>query len=161
MAARALALYRERFAETGLYENRVYDGVPMMMERLKAAGCYLWLATSKPDVYARRITAHFGLDEWLEGVFGSELDGTRADKAELLAHALIETGAESARSVMLGDRKHDIIGALRNGIQAIGALWGYGGEEELTDAGGRVLARDPGQPAEVIIARLAAPAAGN
>lgn len=161
LAKRALALYRERFGETGLFENRVYDGVPDMLSRLRGAGCRLWLATSKPHVYATRITAHFGLDDWLDGQFGSELDGTRADKTPLLAHALAETGADPAHAVMLGDRKHDIIGSRANRIAPIAALWGYGGEAELTGAGATTLARDPSQAAGLILARLAAaPASG-
>ncbi|MDH3668646.1 MAG: HAD hydrolase-like protein [Paracoccaceae bacterium] len=155
LAPRALALYRERFSATGLYENRVYDDVPEMLAALHGAGCRLWLATSKPHVFASRITAHFGLDQWLEGLFGSELDGTRAEKTALLAHAVATTGADPARAVMLGDRKHDIVGARENRIEGVGALWGYGGEAELTGAGARTLAPNPGSAAGQILARLA------
>ena len=151
LAPRALALYRERFGEIGLFENRVYDGIPEMLERLCAVGCRLWLATSKPHVYASRITAHFGLDRWLDGVFGSELDGTRADKTALLAHALAETGADPGRAAMLGDRKHDIEGAKANGLVAVGAVWGYGGIDELTVAGAHALAGRPEEAAEVLL----------
>ncbi len=161
LAPQALALYRERFGEIGLYENRVYDGVPEMLAALREAGCRMWLATSKPHVYAARIAAHFGLDDWLEGLFGSELDGTRADKTELLAQALLTTGADPSRAVMLGDRKHDIVGARENRIAGVGALWGYGGEAELTEAGARTLARDPGVAADQILARLAIPAGSD
>lgn len=122
LAPRALALYRERFGTVGLYENRVFDGVPEMLERLRRAGCRLHLATSKPHVYARRIVAHFGLHEWVERVFGAELDGTRGEKTPLLAHALAETGARAHDAVMLGDREHDVIGATANGLPCIGAL---------------------------------------
>ncbi len=136
-----------------MYENRVYEGVPDMLACLCDAGCRLWLATSKPHVYARRITAHFGLDEWLDGVFGSELDGTRADKGALLAHALAESGAHARRAVMLGDRRHDIDGARGNGMAAIGALWGYGGAAELGAAGAKNLAADPAEAARAILDR--------
>ncbi len=152
-ARRALALYRERFAKTGLYENRVYDGVPEMLTRLRDAGFGLNLATSKPHVYASRITAHFGLDHWLDGVFGSELDGARADKTALLAHALAETGAAPGQAVMLGDREHDIIGARNNGMAGIGALWGYGTQTELQSAGAARLATSPEHAADLIAAR--------
>ena len=152
-ARRALALYRERFAKTGLYENRVYDGVPEMLTRLCDAGFGLNLATSKPHVYASRITAHFGLDHWLDGVFGSKLDGARADKTALLAHALEETGAAPGQAVMLGDREHDIIGARNNGMAGIGALWGYGTQAELQTAGADRLATSPEHAADLIAAR--------
>lgn len=148
---RALTIYRERFGTIGLFENRVYDGVPEMLERLRAAGCRLCLATSKPHVYASQITAHFGLDAWVERVFGAELDGTRDEKTPLLAHALAETGARPGQSVMLGDREHDVIGATANGLPCIGALWGFGGPEELRRAGAAQLAASPSEAAGSIL----------
>ena len=150
LATRALALYRERFSEIGLYENRVYDGVPEMLARLRNAGFRLCLATSKPHVFATRITAHFGLDKWLDQVFGSELDGTRADKTALLAHALARTAAVPERAVMLGDREHDIIGARNNGVAGIGALWGFGTRGELQAAGAARIAANPEDAANLI-----------
>jgi phosphoglycolate phosphatase len=152
LADRALALYRQRFSDVGLYENRVYDGVPEMLARLRDAGFRLNLATSKPHVYALRITAHFGLDCWLDRVFGSELDGTRADKTALLAHALAQTGVETGQAIMLGDREHDIIGARNNGIVGVGALWGYGTKGELQAIGTAMLAANPGEAARLIAA---------
>ena len=151
-AARALALYRERFSGIGLYENRVYDGVPQMLTQLQGAGFRLYLATSKPHVFASRITVHFGLDDWLAGVFGSELDGTRSDKTALLAHALEQTGAQPGQALMLGDREHDIVGARNNGVAAIGALWGFGSEGELRAAGAPQLATSPEHAADLITA---------
>ncbi|MBY8977292.1 HAD hydrolase-like protein [Rhodobacteraceae bacterium NNCM2] len=139
-ADRALDLYRARYRETGLFENTVYPGVPAMMEALRGAGCRLWLATSKPHVYARRIVDHFGLGALLDGVFGAELDGTRGDKTELLTHALAETAAQSG--AMLGDRRYDMIGARNTGLAAIGALWGYGSRDELSGAGAHHLAEN-------------------
>jgi phosphoglycolate phosphatase len=149
-AERALALYRERFSDVGLYENRVYDGVPEMLTRLRDAGFKLNLATSKPHVFASRITAHFGLEPLLERVFGSELDGTRSGKTALLAHALERTDAEPGQAAMLGDREHDIIGARNNGIVAVGALWGFGSKAELQAAGATGLAESPKDAANLI-----------
>ena len=149
-AKRALALYRERFSDVGLFENRVYDGVPEMLTRLRDAGFGLNLATSKPHVFASRITAHFGLDRWLDRVFGSELDGTRSGKTALLAQALAQTGTEPGQAVMLGDREHDIIGARNNGMTGVGALWGFGSEAELQTAGATLLATSPGDAASLI-----------
>jgi phosphoglycolate phosphatase len=140
LAARGLVLYRERFGAVGLYENRVYDGVPEALQSLRAAGHTLHLATSKPHVYAERIMAHFGLDAWIGRVFGSELDGTRVDKGDLLAFALAETGAAPEQAIMIGDRSHDMSGARSNGMTGIGVLYGYGSEQELREAGARRLA---------------------
>lgn len=143
-ADRAIALYRERYTTIGLFENAVYDGAPEMMASLKTAGFRLALATAKPIVYASRITAHFGLSDLMDAEFGSELDGRRTDKRDLLAHCLAETGADPARSFMLGDRMHDARGALANGITPLGALWGFGSRDELTAAGCAAIGDAPG-----------------
>lgn len=141
---RAIALYRERYTTVGLYENAVYEGVPDKMEALRAMGYRLALATAKPIAYARKITAHFGLAPLMAAEFGSELDGRRTDKRDLLAYALKETGADPARSFMLGDRMHDARGALANGIAPLGALWGFGSYDELTGAGCVAIGSTPG-----------------
>lgn len=141
---RAVALYRERFTDVGLFEATLYEGALDMLAALRGAGVRLWLATSKPHTYARTICAHFGISAFLDGVFGSELDGTRSDKTELLAHALRETATVANDAKMLGDRKHDMIGASNNGLRSIGALWGYGGRAELEAAGAGQLANAPG-----------------
>ncbi|WP_212522722.1 HAD hydrolase-like protein [Actibacterium sp. MT2.3-13A] len=130
----ALAAYRARYTDVGLYENRVFDGIPEVLAGLRAAGHVLHLATAKPHVYARRITAHFGLARHLTLEFGPELDGTRNDKADLLTHALEITGARAEASVMIGDRHHDIDAARAVGMKAIGVLWGYGPRAELAGA---------------------------
>jgi phosphoglycolate phosphatase len=141
---RAVALYRERFTDAGLYEATLYDGALDMLAALRDTGARLSLATSKPHAYATTICAHFGIAEYLDGLFGSELDGTRADKTALLAHALSETATDADTATMLGDRKHDMIGASNNGLRSIGALWGYGGRAELEAAGASQLANAPG-----------------
>jgi phosphoglycolate phosphatase len=132
--ALALQHYRARFAETGLFENRVYDGVPAMLHGLRRTGHRLYLATAKPHVYATRITSHFALDQYLDHQFGPELDGTRNDKSRLLAHALRITGADPAHSVMVGDRHHDIDAARAMGIASIAVTWGYGTAPEHAGA---------------------------
>ncbi|MEM8792392.1 MAG: HAD hydrolase-like protein [Pseudomonadota bacterium] len=147
-AARAIALYRERYRETGLFENEVYDGIPEMMDHLVARGARLHLATSKPRVFAERIVAHFGLDTRLSSVFGSELDGHNSEKAELLKYAKETLGV--AGGIMLGDRCYDMTGALAADCKAIGALWGFGSREELTDAGAHRLAGTPSEAATAI-----------
>ncbi|QUS42274.1 HAD family hydrolase [Tardiphaga alba] len=144
-ADRGVELYRERFGTVGLFENTLYDGIPAVLETLHASGRPLFVATSKPHVFADRIIDHFGLRSYFTRVFGSELDGTRVDKSDLLRYALNETDTDPARAIMIGDRKHDVIGAANNGIAAIGALYGYGGRSELTEAGAKHLVAAPGE----------------
>ena len=139
----AVAHYRERFSDIGLYENRVYAGVEEVLTTLRQSGRRLFVATSKPHVYAARIIEHFDLRRHFERVFGSELDGRRADKSDLLAYALKTAAVDSSHAIMIGDRSHDMIGARNNGIRGIGVLYGYGSEQELTAAGASQLCATP------------------
>lgn len=134
-ASEALTIYRERFGSVGLFENEVYPGVEECLRTLSQQGHSLSVATSKPTVYARRIVEHFQLTEHFVGVDGSELDGTRCDKANLISHILDRDGLASEDVVMIGDRKHDIVGASANAVPGIGVLWGYGAADELREAG--------------------------
>lgn len=144
-ADRGVALYRERFADIGLFENAVYDGVPEMLGDLEASGMRRFVASSKPKVFVDRILAHFDLAGFFEAAFGSELDGTRVDKADLLAFALAETGVAPASATMIGDREHDGIGARANGLDFVGVLYGYGQRAELEAAGATRLAAAPAE----------------
>jgi phosphoglycolate phosphatase len=139
----AVALYRERFAVTGMFENTVYPGVPAALAALKTLGAVLYVATSKPAVYAVRIVEHFGLDEFIHTVYGSELDGTRSNKAQLIAHILTTESLSPGSTYMVGDRLHDVVGAKANGVFPVGVLWGYGSREELVTAGAAVLCESP------------------
>lgn len=142
-ADRAVALYRERFSDIGLYENGVYDGIDEVLTSLGASGHRLFVATSKAHVFADRIIDHFGLRRHFEGVFGAELDGTRVHKSDLLGYALKQASADPARTLMIGDRSHDMIGAKNNGINGIGVLYGYGSRDELLQAGARHVCATP------------------
>jgi phosphoglycolate phosphatase len=144
-ADRAVTLYRERFSEIGLYENRVYDGIGEVLTTLKESGHRLLVATSKAHIYADRIIDHFELRPHFERVFGAELDGTRSDKSHLLAYALKETATDPGKSLMIGDRSHDMVGAGKNGIRGIGVLYGYGSRDELIGAGARHLCATPAE----------------
>ncbi len=131
LAKEALAHYRERYAPIGLYENRVFDGIPEALAALKTAGVQLFVASSKPRVFCERIIEHFGLGSFFARVHGSELDGSRVNKADLIAYVLESESIDASRCVMIGDRRHDIEGARRNAIGAIGVAWGYGSAEEF------------------------------
>ena len=139
----AMRLYRQRFADTGLYENWVYDGVPEMLERVGSAATAVYVATSKPAIYAERIVQHFGLAKHFRKVYGPELDGRYEDKAELLAHLLTRERVAAETAVMIGDRAADVRAAKASGVRSIGVLWGYGSERELIDAGADVLCATP------------------
>lgn len=142
---RALAFYRERFADVGLFENAPYEGIAESLATLNADGAMLLVATSKPRIYAERIVRHFGLDTHFVAVHGCELDGTREDKRDLLAHLLPHHGIAPETCVMVGDRDVDMRAALHHGALALGALWGYGGREELTEAGAHALCAAPSE----------------
>ncbi|MGE8405652.1 MAG: HAD family hydrolase [Pseudomonas sp.] len=128
----AVNFYRERFKVTGLYENRVFDGVGELLGDLQGQGRTLYVATSKPWVFAREIARHFDFARHFKVIYGSELDGTRTNKVELIGHLLAEEGLDPAQTLMIGDRKHDLIGARSNGLQAVAVGYGFGSHEELT-----------------------------
>ncbi|GHO49506.1 HAD family hydrolase [Ktedonospora formicarum] len=133
-ARQAVAYYREYFAETGLYENEVFPGIGKLLADLKEDGKRLIVATSKPTIFAKRILEHFGLYHYFELIVGSELDGTRSSKAEVIAYALTALALSKKDAVMIGDRKHDILGAKLNDMPSIGVTFGYGSYEELQAA---------------------------
>ncbi len=139
----AVVHYRERFAEVGLYENVPYPGIHEVLSELGSAGMNLCVASSKPHVFVRQILEHFELLSFFDHVFGSELDGTRIHKGDLLRYALSESHSEASRSTMIGDRKHDIVGAIENGTSHVGVLYGYGSEAELRRAGAHRFAASP------------------
>ncbi|ULG71606.1 HAD family hydrolase [Macrococcus brunensis] len=129
---RALKFYREYFADRGLYENAVYPGIEDFLNSLKENGYHLYVATSKPIDYAQIILDHFDLSQYFDGIAGSELDGTRNHKAEVIQYVIEEFELHQEKCVMIGDRKHDLIGAELNQMDAIGVLYGYGSLEELS-----------------------------
>jgi phosphoglycolate phosphatase len=141
----AMDLYRQRFAGSGLFENHVYAGVAGMLEQAGEMATAMFVATSKPAVYAERIVQHFGLDHHFEKVYGPELDGRREDKVELVAHLLASEGVAADAAMMVGDRADDVRSAKANGVGSIGVLWGYGSEQELLEAGADVLCRTPSE----------------
>jgi phosphoglycolate phosphatase len=127
-----------------MFENSVYPGIPELLTTL-VGQADLWVATSKPRIFAEKIVEHFGLAPYFKGIYGSELDGRNSDKGELVALLLREQGLAPASAVMIGDREHDIIGAKKNGLRSVGVLWGYGSAEELANAGADRLVQSPDQ----------------
>ena len=134
LADQALLGYRERFAVTGLFENHVFDDVAETLDALKNKGYRLFLATAKPEVYARQILDHFDLLKFFEYPYGSELNGERTNKGDLIAYILKKEQLNPDECLMVGDREHDIFGARHNGIETIAVEYGYGSKQELDQA---------------------------
>ena len=134
LAEQALLGYRERFAVQGLYENHVFDDVADTLDALKTKGYRLFLATAKPEIYAHQILDHFDLLKYFEYPYGSELNGERTNKGELIAYILEKEQLNPAECLMVGDREHDIFGARKNGIETIAVEYGYGSAVELDEA---------------------------
>ena len=131
LAEQALMGYRERFAVKGLYENHVFEGVAETLAELKRRGYRLFVATAKPTVYAKQILEHFDLAQYFSDIHGSELNGDRTNKAELIQYILVQQQLQADQCMMVGDREHDIFGARHNGIETIAVSYGYGSQEEL------------------------------
>ena len=138
----ALLYYREYFTDRGIFENVPYEGIEACLADLRAAGLKLYVATSKPEPLSLRILEHFGLLPYFEAVAGSTMDEQRTKKGEVIAYALHSFHLDPSETVMVGDRKHDVLGARENGLPCIGVLYGYGSREELTAAGAAALAAD-------------------
>ena len=134
LAEQALLGYRERFAVTGLFENQVYPEVQATLQALKSAGYNLFLATAKPTIYAKQILEHFELAHYFTVIYGSELSGERTNKGDLIAYILEQQKLKPKECLMVGDREYDILGARRNGIEAIAVEYGYGSDAEITAA---------------------------
>ncbi len=150
LAEKALAIYRDRFSSVGLFENEVYKDIPEVLGVLKETGHTLYVATSKPTVYAARIVNHFGSRGNFKDIYGSELDGTRTDKTSLISHILQKESLASPGTFVIGDRKHDIIAAKANGVFGLGVLWGYGTREELEASGAYVCITQPRELVSVL-----------
>ncbi|WP_353173636.1 HAD-IA family hydrolase [Acinetobacter rudis] len=133
-AEQALLGYRERFAVTGLFENTVFPDVQTTLAVLQHQGFQLFLATAKPIIYARQIMQYFELDQFFTELYGSELNGDRTNKGDLIAYILEQQQLKSTECLMVGDREHDILGARRHGIETIAVEYGYGSPEELDEA---------------------------
>ena len=152
-AMEAVTKYREYFSTKGLYENKVYDGIPELLQSLKEKGKHLVVATSKPEEYSIKIIEHFCLDKYFDYVCGSLMDESRSKKSEVIAYALDCCGVgedDKDKILMVGDRFHDIEGAKANGLKSCGVLFGYGSREELEDAGADYIVKDINELLEVI-----------
>ncbi len=143
---KGVAFYRERYGTVGLFENSVYDGIEDLLKELKAQGKKLLVATSKPEVYSLQILKHFGIYDYFDFVAGATMDNSRSKKADVINYALEGMQVtDKSQAVMIGDRKQDIVGAQAMGLDSIGVAFGYGGVEELTQAGATYVAMTPAE----------------
>ncbi|OPJ60499.1 HAD family hydrolase [Clostridium oryzae] len=135
-AEEATKYYREYYKEKGLFENKVYEGVIELLDKLNILKFVLIVATSKPEIFAKRILKHFNLDKYFTDIVGSNMDNTRSKKGQVIKYVIEKHRISDLSSVlMIGDRKHDMIGAKQNNIDAMGITYGYGSYEELQKAG--------------------------
>ena len=139
----AMSLYRERYATQGIFENKLIECIPETLSLLRANDTNCYVLTSKPHVYARQIVEHFKIDQYFKDVFGPELDGTRAHKVQLFAYALKKLNIKGSDSVVIGDRKDDIIAGKSQSAKTVGVLCGFGTEEELRGCNADVIAELP------------------
>ncbi len=151
-AREAVRLYRVRYSDVGLFENTVYDGIEQMLKSLSDAGFTLAVATSKPEVFARRILEKFELAGFFSFIGGSGLDGTLDTKLEVIKYVLEKLKInDRSKALMVGDRHYDIDGARAAGISSMGVLFGYGTRDELEEAGADLIAASPHDIADLLI----------
>jgi phosphoglycolate phosphatase len=148
-AGTALSIYRERYNAVGKFENKVYPGIPETLTGLSRQEFNLFVATSKPYVFANDILAHFDLLRFFKRVYGSELNGALVDKGELIAYILKKEALLTKNTMMVGDRSHDILGAKKNGVYSLGVTYGYGTKEELVGAGADSIVDSPQEIMEI------------
>lgn len=151
----AVKVFRQYYLEKGVYENREYDGIRQMLGALKCAGYRLYVATSKPETTAGIVMKYFGFTDYFAYVAGADLEGTRVRKADVIRYLLEKEGiADPREAVMIGDRKHDVLGAKEVGMDSIGVLYGYGSREELEEAGAGCIAASVEELEEYLLSQV-------
>lgn len=154
-AEEAICCYREYYADKGIFENALYEGITDSLRRLKDAGKKLVIATSKPEKYAKMIAEHFGFAVYFDEICGATMDEKLVEKADIIAYAMdkLDLKPENQQKIlMVGDRKHDILGAKANGLKSMGVLFGYGDQAELEEAGADWIVSTPSEVAVKILA---------
>lgn len=148
-AKKAIEVYRERFAPIGILENEIFAGIPQLLENLQKAGAHLAVASSKPTSYVNQILQHFDIAKYFEVIVGSELNGVRGTKEEVVEEALrqlqimtMEVNERKACCAMIGDRKFDIQGAKAHGLAGVGVRFGFADEGELEAEGADYIAEN-------------------
>jgi phosphoglycolate phosphatase len=149
---KAVVKFRERYFTIGVYENEMYKGIDVLLHKLKDKGKTLFVATSKVTALANTVLSHFNIDKYFTFVSGSEMNGDRSEKSEVIKYALVQNNITDLSScIMIGDRKHDIVGAKAVGMKSIGVLYGYGGFNELSIAGADYIVKDVNKLSELLL----------
>ncbi len=146
-----IRFFRERQSEVGLFENKTYPGIIELLELLRESSYELYIVTNKPRIYTSRILKHFSLEQFFSGVFAPELDDYNPSKTKLIESALNNLNMEPNETVMIGDRKEDIIAGKTNGTVTTGVTYGYGSEEEIKDAAPDYICSSPREVQQVIM----------
>lgn len=156
---RAVALYRERYVPTGIYENHLYPRIIKMLELFQKEGITMGVASSKPEIYVKQILDYFGIDDYFKVIVGSELDGDRVHKKDVLEEAIRRLKMENRRDqiVLVGDTRYDVEGAREAGIQCIGVTYGYGDPDELEASKPIYLAESVSDVAECVMSQHVKP----
>ena len=141
-AEEAIEIYRSRYIPIGKYENRPYDGIRELLEKLQAQGHQLYIATSKPEGMSVDILEHFGLAKYFNRICGATLDGSRSSKSDVIAY-LLQQCSEVSEAIMVGDTAFDVIGAKAHNMSTIGVSWGYGEIADMEKAGAVAIAHTP------------------
>jgi len=141
-AKKALAFYREYYADQGKFENKIYHGIRELLHALNDMGQMLFMATSKPTLFSRQIAEHFSIDKYFKDIVGSNLDHTRTGKSEIIRHILEKHQLDASETVMIGDRAHDLTGARKCGVGSVAVSYGFGDPEEFTGLGALFTASD-------------------
>ena len=132
-AGKAVEYYRERYSTTGIFENCPYPGVEKLLQELRRKKYLLAVASSKPEYYVKQILDYFNLTEYFDEIVGSEMNGARTNKTEVIEETLKRLGLDHHREqvIMVGDKEHDVLGARKAGLDCVAVSYGYGTEEEL------------------------------
>jgi phosphoglycolate phosphatase len=147
----AIRHYRDRYADVGLFENQLYEGIPELLAALQQDGFAMYVVTSKPTIYAERIVHHFDLDRHFVATYGPQLDGRFDDKGELIAHILTQRDLAPSQTMMIGDRASDIMAGKSNGVRTLAVTYGFGSVKELTAANPDLICSSPAAIRPVLI----------
>lgn len=154
-AMKAVEYYREYYKDKGIYQTEIYNGIEDVLKELKDNQKIIALSTSKPQFFSEKILDFLKLTSYFDVIVGSNLDGTRTDKAEIIEYTISQCNAIKAvdisKVIIVGDRKHDIIGAKTAGIDSLGVLYGYGSKEELDNVKPTYIASTPHNITEILL----------
>jgi phosphoglycolate phosphatase len=147
----AVKYYREYYSDKGIFENEIYNGIKELLVKLNDEKFSVYIATSKPTIYAKQIADYFEISNLFRSIEGSELDGKLSNKVELIKHILGKHNLNKDETIMVGDRKHDIIGAKENRIKSIGVGYGYGSQKELEDSNANYYVNSVNELSELLL----------